>query len=167
MRGDTGVEFSEDQVGEKFFGEQSTFLSAGLSYKWSSRRAAAENTAVSKADGPIAAKLFGVPGTTARTQRSEPRTLLCAPLWITSLHKPGVFEIVRTENVSREGIQLVTQRHWQPGEVVLVSSPPGLCRQGSVVYCRKLPSDDYVLGIRLSAPVEHWVETLGLTTRCT
>lgn len=108
------------------------------------------------------AALFGAP---ERIPRSEPRDLLNAPLWITSLHKPGVFEIVPTENVSREGIQLVTQRHWEPGEMVLVSSPPGLCLQGSVVYCRKLPSEDYVLGLRLSAPVEHWAETLGLVTR--
>ena len=105
--------------------------------------------------------LFGAP---ERIPRSEPRDLLNAPLWITSLHKPGVFEIAPTENVSREGIQLVTQRHWEPGEMVLVSSPPGLCLQGSVVYCRKLPSEDYVLGLRLSAPVEHWAETLGLAT---
>jgi hypothetical protein len=36
-----------------------------------------------------------------------------------------------------------------------------LCVQGSVVYCNKLPSDDYTLGIRLDAPVEHWIEALG------
>src|SRR6267143_6469256 len=47
-------------------------------------------------------------------------------------------------------------------ELVLVSSPPGFCVQGSVVYCKKLPSDDYILGIRLDVPVEHWVEALGL-----
>ena len=48
--------------------------------------------------------------------------------------------------------------------MVLVSSPPGLCRQGTVVYCRKLPSDNYVLGIRLNAPVEDWIKTLELRT---
>ncbi len=100
----------------------------------------------------------------ARIPRSEPRAALNALLWITSLHKPGVFEIVPTENVSRMGIQLVTQRFWEPGEVVLVSSPPGLCQQGSVVYCRKLPSDEHVLGIRLHAPVEHWIQIFGLVT---
>jgi len=46
-------------------------------------------------------------------------------------------------------------------ELVLVSSPPGFCVQGSVVYCKKLPSDDYILGIRLDVPVEHWIEALG------
>jgi hypothetical protein len=82
-------------------------------------------------------------------------------LWVTSLRKPGVFEVVPTENVSRFGIQMVTQEFWEPTELVLVSSPPGFCVQGSVVYCKKLPSDDYVLGIRLNAPVEDWMEALA------
>ncbi len=99
-----------------------------------------------------------------RVPRSEPRATLNELLWITSLHKPGVFEIVPIENASRTGIQLVTQRFWEPGEVVLVSSPPGLCQQGSVVYCRKLPSDEHVLGIRLHPPVEHWIQIFGLAT---
>jgi hypothetical protein len=87
---------------------------------------------------------------------------LGAPLWLTSLQKPGVFEVVPTENVSRSGIQMVTRKFWEPTELVLVSSPPGFCVQGSVVYCNKLPSDDYILGIRLDAPVEHWIEALGV-----
>ena len=99
-----------------------------------------------------------------RVPRSEPRATVNELLWITSLHKPGVFEIVPTENVSRLGVRMVTQKFWEPGEVVLVSSPPGLCRQGSVVYCRKLPSDEHVLGIRLNTPVEHWIKIFGLVT---
>jgi hypothetical protein len=57
---------------------------------------------------------------------------------------------------------MVTRTFWEPAEKVLVSSPPGFCLEGSVVYCKKLPSEDYVLGIRLGAPVEDWIETLGL-----
>ncbi len=100
----------------------------------------------------------------AGISRSEPRAALNALLWITSLRKPGVFEVVPTENVSRTGVQLITQKSWEPDGMVLVSSPPGLCRQGTVVYCRKLPSDNYVLGIRLSAPVEDWIKTLRFKT---
>ena len=95
-------------------------------------------------------------------RRSEARTRLSAPLWVTSLRKPGVFEVVPTENVSRFGIGMVTREFWEPADPVLVSSPPGFCVQGSVVYCNKLPSEDYVLGIRLNTPVEHWIEKLGL-----
>src|SRR5713101_8566724 len=93
-------------------------------------------------------------------ERSEARDHLNAPLWLTSLQKPGVFEVVPTKNVGRFGIQMVTQQFWEPAELVLVSSPPGFCVQGSVVYCMKLPSDDYLLGIWLDAPVEHWTKAL-------
>jgi hypothetical protein len=95
--------------------------------------------------------------------KSEPRAHLSVPLWLTSLHKPGVFEIVPAESVNRFGIQMTTQKFWEPAELVLVSSPPGFCFEGSVVYCKKLPSDDYLLGVRLDAPIEKWSKTLGLT----
>jgi len=111
----------------------------------------------------VAGILFGAP---RRTGRSEARGHLRTPLWLTNLQKPGVFEVVPTENVCRFGIQMVTQKFWEPADLVLVSSPPGFCVQGSVVYCKKLPSEDYVLGIRLDAPVEEWMEELGLEKSC-
>jgi len=107
----------------------------------------------------VARLLFGAP---RRLGRSEARGRLSTLLWLTSLQKPGVFEVVPTENVSRFGIQVVTQEFWEPADLVLVSSPPGICVRGSVVYCRKLPSEDYILGIRLDAPVKHWTEAPGL-----
>ena len=100
-------------------------------------------------------------GTLRSIQRSEPRAYLSTPMWLTSLRRPGVLEVVPTENISRTGIRLVTREFWEPAEPVLVSSPPGFCVQGSVVYCRKLPSDDYVLGLLLDAPVEDWTEACG------
>jgi hypothetical protein len=99
-------------------------------------------------------------GALRRTERSEARLPLSAPVWLTSLRKPGVFEVVPTENVSTLGIRLVAQQFWEPAELVLVSSPPGLCVQGSVVYCKKLPSDDHILGIQFDAPIERWMEAL-------
>lgn len=99
-------------------------------------------------------------GALRRTGRSEARLPLSVPVWVTSLRRPGVFEVVPTENVGTLGIRLVTQQFWEPGEAVLVSSPPGLCVQGSVVYCKNLPSDDHILGIRLDAPIERWMEAL-------
>ena len=93
--------------------------------------------------------------------RSEARDRLSTSLWVTSLQRPGVFEVVHTENISRSGMQMVTQEFWKPDELVLVSSPPGFCVQGSIAYCKKLPSDDYFVGISLEAPVGDWTETLG------
>jgi hypothetical protein len=160
MTQNAALELPEDEVGEDYLEEHSTFPSAGPSYKFKSFRA--EDATGSGTLPPIASVLFGPHGRSRRIQRSEARAELTAPLWLTSLHKPGVFEVVPTENVSKLGLQMVTQGFWEPGGLVLVSSPPGLCIQGSVVYCKKLPSDNYVVGIRLDVPVEQWIETLGL-----
>jgi hypothetical protein len=154
------LELREDVVGEHYSGECFSFPSAGLNCHFDSLLA--ENAADSETVVPISAGLFRGRGKSARTTRSEVRVHLSTSLWLTSLQKPGVFEIVPTLNVSRLGIQLVTQKFWEPAERVLVSSPPGVCVQGSIVYCMKLPSDDHILGIGLDAPVQHWIERLGL-----
>jgi len=160
MTQNAALELPEDEVGEDYFEERSPFPSAGPSYKFKSFRA--EEATVSGTLAPIASVLFGPHGRSRRIQRSEARAELTVSLWLTSLHRPGVFEVVATENVSKLGLQMVTQEFWEPGDLVLVSSPPGFCVQGSVVYSRKLPSDDYVVGIRLDVPVEQWIETFGL-----
>jgi len=108
---------------------------------------------------PVAGLTLGPSRTMERSEARDPRS---TPLWVTSLHRPGVFELVPTENISRSGMKMVTRESWEPDERVLLSSPPGFCIQGSVAYCNKLPSDDYFVGISLDAPVEDWTETLGL-----
>jgi hypothetical protein len=55
---------------------------------------------------------------------------------------------------------MVTQDFWEPAEQVLVSSPPGFLVRGSIVYCKKRPSADHILGLQFDAPVDHWIETL-------
>lgn len=102
-------------------------------------------------------------GASRSIRRSETRDRLSTSLWVTGLQKPGVFEVVQTENISRSGMQVVTQEFWKADELVLVSSPPGLCATGSIAYCNSLPSDDYIVGIRLDAPTKHWIVALGTT----
>ncbi len=71
------------------------------------------------------------------TERSEARDHLNAPLWLTSLQRPGVFEVVPTKNVSRFGVQMVTQEFWEPADLVLFhprldfASRARLCIAGS------------------------------------
>jgi len=160
MTQNAALELPEDEVGEDYFEERSPFPSAGPSYKFKSFRA--EEATVSGTLAPIASVLFGPHSKSRRIQRSEARAELTVSLWLTSLHRPGVFEVVATENVSKLGLQMVTQEFWEPADLVLVSSPPGICVRGSVVYCRKTPSEDYILGIRLDVPVKHWIETARL-----
>ncbi|PYT48082.1 MAG: hypothetical protein DMG44_16215 [Acidobacteria bacterium] len=161
MTQNTALEFPEDQVGGNFLGERSTFLFKGLNYEFDPFQAASENAIASETDDRASAVLCGPRPWNGSIQRSEPRAHLNTLLWLTSLRRPGVLEVVPTENISRNGIQMVTREFWKPAELVLVSSPPGFCVQGSVVYCKKFPSDDYILGIRLDAPVEHGIEALG------
>ena len=102
----------------------------------------------------IVAKLFGP---CVKICRSGERNVRSVPLWITSLHRPAVFEVLPTENVSEFGVQMISRQSWKPAENVLVSFPPEFRRSGCVVYCKKTPSEDYLLGIRLNAPVECWI----------
>ncbi len=153
----TAVELPDDLVGESSLEGRSPFPAATPNCTLDSFLA--KNAACSVAADNVAAVLFGP---RRRNRRSEARAHLSAPLWLTSLRKPGVFEIVSTENVSSLGIQTIAQKFWEPSEFVLVSSPPGFFVQGSIVYCKKLPSDDHVLGIRFDSAVEHWTEILGL-----
>jgi len=152
MTQNAALELPEEMVGEPYLEDSSPFPSVGPRYKLDSLLA--RNAAVSGAVDNVAAR--------RKIQRSEGRAHLSTSLWLTSLGKPAVFEIVPTENISKLGIQMVTRKFWEPAELVLISSPPGFFVQGSVVYCKKLPSDDHLLGIRLDASVEHWIETLGL-----
>src|SRR5260370_37580555 len=59
--------------------------------------------------------------------RSEARDYVNAPLWLTSLERPGVLEGAPTKNVSRFGIQMVAQGFWEPVDLLLASSRPGFC----------------------------------------
>ena len=151
------LELPGDVTGESSPGEYSPLPSICLNRNFDSLFA--QHASVSETVDDVAGLLFGA---RRRIGRSEARGHLGASLWLTSLQKPGVFEVVPEENVSRFGIQMVSRKFWELAEMVLVSSPPGFCVQGSVVYCKRLPSEDYVLGIRLDAPVEHWTEALGL-----
>lgn len=149
------LELPEEMVGEPYLEESSPFPSVRSNYKPDSL--VAKNAAESSSVGDMAAASFGARG---KIRRSEARAQLSASLWLTSLRKPAVFEIVPTENISRVGIQMVTQKFWEPDEMVLVSSPPGFFVHGSVVYCKKLPSDNHLLGIQFDASVEHWIDAL-------
>lgn len=151
------LELPGDAAGEHSSRECSPLPSAGLSCNFDS--VFAENAAVPETLDDNARLLFGA---SRRFRRSEARAGLSVCVWLTSLQKPGVFEKVPTENISRFGIQAVTQKFWEPSELVLVSSPPGFCAQGSVAYCKKFPSDDYIVGIRLHAPVESLIKAFGL-----
>lgn len=81
-------------------------------------------------------------------------------VWLTSLHSPGILERAMTENISVGGVRLVTKRWWEPCEAALVSLPPGFCAHARIVYCYRLPSEEFALGIQLVDTARDWVKNL-------
>ena len=57
-------------------------------------------------------------------------------------------ELTYTDNVSAHGARVVSNRPWQTGEAVqLTSLKDTTTLSGKVVYCRKLPDDRYCIGL--------------------
>ena len=93
-------------------------------------------------------------------RRVEVRVPLTGPMWLTSLENGGEFEIATTENASTTGARVVTSKPWKPNESVLISQPPGFCAVGRIAYCRRMPSENFALGISLEAPPSDWLQSL-------
>ena len=63
-------------------------------------------------------------------------------------------EMTFTENVSPRGARVTTVRRWQPGTRVLVAfRQNGVPSQGSIVYCQRVESGDFAVGLDLSPQV--------------
>jgi hypothetical protein len=62
-----------------------------------------------------------------------------------------------TENVSPHGARVTTGRPWQPGSRVLITFPGyDILSQGRIVYCQRLESGKFCIGMELLGQVEHW-----------
>jgi hypothetical protein len=60
-------------------------------------------------------------------------------------------EMAFTENVSPRGARVITAQLWQPGTRVLLTFPETSIRfQGRIVYCRRLESGNFAVGLELS-----------------
>ena len=94
------------------------------------------------------------------TGRVETRLPLAAPVWVTSLDKPGVLEIAITQNVSHQGACIAARREWLAAEKVLVSWPPVFYARARIVYCHRLPDEQFVAGVRLENPAPGWLVNL-------
>ena len=97
---------------------------------------------------------------TIERRRVEVRVPFTGPVWLTSLENGGEFEITTTENASTTGARVVSSKPWKPNESVLISQPPGFCAVGRITYCRRMPSENFALGISLEAPPSDWLQSL-------
>ena len=66
-------------------------------------------------------------------------------------------EMTFTENVSPHGARATTVQRWQPETRVLVTFlGDGIRSQGRIVYCQRVESGEFCIGIELPGQVQRW-----------
>lgn len=66
-------------------------------------------------------------------------------------------ELTYTNNVSAHGACVVSNRQWQPGEIVDVTSfQDEIAMRGKVVYCSRHGSDQYAIGLNFQNDAAVW-----------
>ena len=69
----------------------------------------------------------------------------------------GDEEIAYTENVSAHGVRVISRRAWKPGEELQVTSVKDWATmRGSVVYCQKLDSGRFCVGLNFHDQSAPW-----------
>ena len=71
--------------------------------------------------------------------------------------EPFVPETVSTQNVSRHGARVLTKRHWQPNDRVLVRLPAAAGRSlARIAYCAPVAEQSFAAGLKFSVPIDEW-----------
>ena len=91
------------------------------------------------------------------TGRYEKRTAKTVTVELLRLDESGLNERTVTENVSPRGARVVTELICAPGKHVLVTAAEGGVKSlARVVYCQRVESTKFVVGLQLVARVEGW-----------
>lgn len=93
-----------------------------------------------------------------RSGRVEKRVRLSVPVEISTLQDPITTEHTSTEDVCSIGVRVVSQRHRQRDERLLVrSSLKNLQALARVVYCQKLSKGRFAVGLQfVGMRVKEW-----------
>jgi len=93
-----------------------------------------------------------------KERRVERRIPMEVKLELSSPHEPLIYEKSATENVSRHGARIVSRKHWQPHDHVLVRFPFGNePSRARITYCDALSRDAFAVGLHLSSVVNDWL----------
>ena len=91
------------------------------------------------------------------TGRYEKRAARAVTVEVLRLDESGLNERAVTENVSPRGARVVTDWNCAPGKHVLVTAPvEGVKSLARVVYCQRVESTKFAVGLRLVVRVEGW-----------
>ena len=67
-------------------------------------------------------------------------------------------EATFTENVSARGARVISVRHWEKDESLMLASRTGEFRSAArVAYCQPLRGEGYAVGVEFLAPKGRWV----------
>ena len=91
---------------------------------------------------------------TGRYEKRVPRAVTAEVLRLdeSQLHKIAV-----TENVSPRGARIVSDWNCAPGKHLLVTAPEeGVKSLARVVYCQRMESTKFAVGLQLVVRVEEW-----------
>ena len=91
------------------------------------------------------------------TGRYEKRTARAVTVELLPLGESPLYKRVVTENVSPRGVRIVTDWNCPPGKRLLVTAPEeGVKSLARVVYCQRLESTKFAVGLQLVVRVEEW-----------
>jgi hypothetical protein len=93
-----------------------------------------------------------------KEKRAEKRIPTEVELEVSSPDEPTLYEKSLSENASRHGARMVSHKHWQPHDHVLVRLPqkakPSRAR---VAYCTALAGDAFAVGLHFFSAVDDWL----------
>ena len=91
------------------------------------------------------------------TGRYEKRAARAVRVELLRLDESRFNERTVTENVSPRGARVVTELICAPGKHVLVTAPEeGVTSLARVVYCQRVESTKFAVGLQLVVRVEEW-----------
>jgi hypothetical protein len=91
-------------------------------------------------------------------QRIEGRIPTRVGLKLAGPDEPLAYEVTFTENISRHGARVITNRRWRPNDNVLVKLPDEcLPSRARITYCQPLKGDEFAMGLEFSLAVYDWI----------
>ncbi len=91
------------------------------------------------------------------TGRNEKRTAKAVYVEVLRLDEPQPVKRAVTENVSPQGVRIVTEYDCRPGKQLVVTAPEeGIRSLARVVYCDPVESSKFAVGLQLVLRVEEW-----------
>jgi len=91
--------------------------------------------------------------TRSRGGRNEKRIPNAMRVQLTAQSQPPLYELTVTENVSSQGARVQTRHSWNPGDYVVFQAVlQEFQSRAQVIYCERLSSEKYAVGLHFSSP---------------